>query len=285
MFGYKCAECGEGTVRETTIPKYHTKVKGYPFVVDNAILGICDKCGAEHFAAIEAKRWERLFEQGLAENKLYLLPEDIANLRQWLGLSMEQFALLIGCTRQSLYNWEKTNRARPQSRTIDLMMKLVARSRTEGKVDVIDFLVEEAQKLGIVIKLNGTGSEEIPSLSEVLILEAKQIIEQSRAASQPEETLAYKTQSQLSEPITIIKTEDGKRIGKLTLDYATGNMVLELDQDVLDFSIYEAEVITITGENVKGVLEQVEKGKILLLKETEYRTKEIKEVHLIPKSG
>jgi len=198
---------------------------------------------------------------------------------------MEQFALLIGCTRQSLYNWEKTNRARPQSRTIDLMMKLVARSRTEGKVDVIDFLVEEAQKLGIVIKLNGTGSEEIPSLSEVLILEAKQIIEQSRAASQPEETLAYKTQSQLSEPITIIKTEDGKRIGKLTLDYATGNMVLELDQDVLDFSIYEAEVITITGENVKGVLEQVEKGKILLLKETEYRTKEIKEVHLIPKSG
>lgn len=154
-FGYKCQECGEGTVLEREIPEYHTKIRGYPFVVTNARLGVCYRCGAEHFAVQETDRWEQLFEA--AYEKLYLQPEEIRLLRNRLGLSMEQFAFLVGCTRQSLYSWERADRSRPQSRMADLLMKLVRESHDKGKVDVLRFLVQEAAQFGIQLKLSGEG--------------------------------------------------------------------------------------------------------------------------------
>lgn len=65
-FGYPCQEqCQElrGTVRAHVIPNYSTRVHGVPFVVERAVIGICDRCGAEHFAASEVKRWAKLFEE------------------------------------------------------------------------------------------------------------------------------------------------------------------------------------------------------------------------------
>lgn len=155
MFEYTCEECGQGKVGHKTIKNYRTKIKGYPFVVPEASIGICDRCGAEHFAAEETKRWEELFRESLVESQFFLLPADIERVRNSLGLSMENFALLIGCTRQSLYNWERPDRVRPQSRMADLMLKLVAKSYSEGRVDVLGFLIEEARKLGIALEIPG----------------------------------------------------------------------------------------------------------------------------------
>ncbi|MBT3363381.1 MAG: hypothetical protein HN929_09450 [Chloroflexi bacterium] len=171
MFGYKCSKCDEGTVREKIILKYPTKMMGYPFVVDEAKLGICDKCKTEYFSDIETQRWERLFEESLLENKLFLLPQETIDIRKQLDLSMEQFAFLIGCTRQSLHNWGKKNRSQPQSRTADLMMKLVYKSQIEGQIDVTGFLIEEAQKLGITIILSQKAADKSDSLSQKEILE------------------------------------------------------------------------------------------------------------------
>ena len=58
-------------------------------------------------------RWRTLLDDKYAE--AYLQPSDIQDLIKQLGLSMEQFANLVGCTRQSLYNWQ---RARPDCSTI-----------------------------------------------------------------------------------------------------------------------------------------------------------------------
>jgi len=285
MFGYKCSECGEGTVREKTVLKYQTKVMGYPFVVDAAKLGVCDRCGAEHFAARETKRWEGLFEHSLAENRLFLLPKDIANLRQELGLSMEQFAMLVGCTRQSLHNWEKTDRARPQSRTVDLLMKLVDKGRTNREVNVIQFLVEEAKKLGIEIRLRRMDSGEPTALPELLILQIEQIVEQSWAESEPEEIREYVAQNETGQAATVAKTPDGNRVGKLIYEFLTGNIVLELEADDWDLRNYYIELVTNTGERVEGEPEHIEERKIILLKNSDYTDKEIKEVHLIRKSS
>ena len=41
------------------------KIKGYPFIVDKAIIGVCDKCGAKHYSGVETKKWEELFEKQL----------------------------------------------------------------------------------------------------------------------------------------------------------------------------------------------------------------------------
>ena len=148
-FGYSCPECGQGTVQATKIQNYKTKIKGYPFIVNEAIVGVCDKCGAKHFTPHETGRWEELFYQTLEAQQAFLIPQDITKLRNDLGLSMEDFARLIGCTRQSIYNWEKPDRTTPPSRMADLMMKLVGQSFVSEKIDVISFLLENVKKWGV----------------------------------------------------------------------------------------------------------------------------------------
>ncbi|HIC90880.1 MAG TPA: helix-turn-helix domain-containing protein [Syntrophaceae bacterium] len=154
MFHYTCEECGKGTVIPMEFKGYKTRIKGYPFVVDQAIIGVCENCGARHFSARETKRWEELFNKKLEENHIIFTPDQIEQLRKSLRLSVEDFALLIGCTRQSIYNWERKSRIKPQSRMADLLMKLVDQSLKVGEVNVIQCLVDKAKELGISIDVD-----------------------------------------------------------------------------------------------------------------------------------
>ena len=61
---------------------------------------------------------------------------------------MEQFAILMGCTRQSLYNWERADRLSPQSRMADLFMRLIRESHSQRQIDVLSFLTTEAHNAG-----------------------------------------------------------------------------------------------------------------------------------------
>src|ERR1043166_1769394 len=97
-FGYKCQECGKGMVREHILHGYKTKLKGLPLTVDDARIGVCDQCAARHFDPNETMRWRALLEQRSGER--FLQPSDIQDLTRRVGLSMEQFANLVGCTRQ-----------------------------------------------------------------------------------------------------------------------------------------------------------------------------------------
>ena len=146
---YPCPECGKGIVRPIRIQNYKTRIKGYPFVVDQAVVGICDHCDAKTFHAQEIKRWQQRFEE--AQEKRLMTPEERVELREKLGLSMEDFARLMGATRQSIHNWE-TGRLRP-SRMADLMMRLVWASYASGKVDVLSILLSEAEKMGAAVQL------------------------------------------------------------------------------------------------------------------------------------
>lgn len=153
LFEFTCPECESGTVRTTLVHNYKTKIKGYPFVVDEAVIGVCDQCQAESFAPEETRRWEELFSRSLEARQAFLSPEEITELRKALGLSMEDFARLIGSTRQSISMWERTNRTSPPIRTADLLMKLVRQSLQSGPVDVLTFLLEEAKKWGVIIEV------------------------------------------------------------------------------------------------------------------------------------
>jgi putative zinc finger/helix-turn-helix YgiT family protein len=151
-FGYKCQECGQGTVLERIFPEYKTKLKGYPFTVKNARIGVCDRCGAQHFDPKETVRWRTLLQEKQSESSLH--PEDIRRLRKELGLPMEQFATLLGCTRQSLYNWERSDRPSPQSRMADLFMRLIRESYSLGQIDVLGYLTAEAEKMGFHLAIS-----------------------------------------------------------------------------------------------------------------------------------
>jgi len=73
LFEYTCPECGSGTVRTTRVQNYKTKIKGYPFIVDEGFIGICDHCKAEHFTPKETKRWENLFYRSLKKTSGFFL--------------------------------------------------------------------------------------------------------------------------------------------------------------------------------------------------------------------
>jgi putative zinc finger/helix-turn-helix YgiT family protein len=153
LFAYPCPECGRGGVHTTRIRNYRTKVKGYPFVVEEALVGVCGHCQAESFAPEETQRWEAAFYQTLDARQAFLSPAEITALRTDMGLSMEEFARLLGCTRQSVCAWEHPERATPPSRMADLLLRLLRRSWAEGTVDVLHILLEEVQKWGVIIEV------------------------------------------------------------------------------------------------------------------------------------
>ena len=281
MFEYKCQECGKGTVKEKRIRNYKTKIKGYPFVVPEATVGICDRCKAEHFAAEETKRWDELFSQSLEKNKFFLLPQDIERVRESLGLSMENFALLIGSTRQSLYNWENHERPHPQSRMADLLIKLVDKSRSEGKVNVIDFLIKESRKLGVFIEL--PMERKVTELAESLVLKVKQVAEQL-LAPKPAGKLGLAAEQEAGRKISVVEMEDGKVFGRLKYDYKNATLVLEVEQKDLDIKSYDFELVTNDGDVIKSGLPEIKDGQVILLKESEYTDRHIKEIHLTPRT-
>lgn len=153
-FGYKCPECGKGYVRPKEFVNYKTKIDNQLFIVPKAIIGVCDVCEAKNFDPQERRRWICLFNEELESKHAVLNSEDIIKIRKALGLSMENFAHLIGCTRQSIYNWENRKRKIPQSRMADLLLKLINdRIYNKDKIDVLEFLLTEARKSKVNIKL------------------------------------------------------------------------------------------------------------------------------------
>lgn len=281
MFEYTCQECGQGTVKEKRIKNYKTKIKGYPFAVPEAVVGICDRCKAEHFAAEETKRWEELFSQSLEKEKLFLLPQDIERVRKAMGLSMENFALLIGSTRQSLYNWENGKRSRPQSRIADLLIKLVDKSRSEKEVDVLGFLVKEARKLGIVIELPVEVKATEPTKS--LVLKVKHIAEQL-VAPRPAEKLGLAAEQEAGRKVSVVETQDGKILGKLKYNYENATLILEVERGDLDVSSYIFEFVMNDGQLIKPESLEIEDEQVVLLKGSKYTPKDIEEIRLTPRA-
>lgn len=152
MFGYTCEECSDGIVRPTTVRNFETKFENVPFVVPEAVIGVCDRCGAQYFNGREYKRWRRLFNEWQEQQRRVMSPAEIEQLRKDLGMSKSDFAALIGATRQSVYHWEKDDREAPQSRMVDTFLKLLRKSCDEGEVDVVRFLRDAADASGILLK-------------------------------------------------------------------------------------------------------------------------------------
>ena len=160
MFGYTCEECHQGTVRKTIIPNFPTKFENVPFIVPEAVIGVCDRCGGQHFNGKEYLRWKQLFQEWRQQEGAILSAQEIRQLREGLGLSKAGFAALLGTTRQSLYHWEKDDREVPQSRMVDSFLKLVRAGLQEGEVDVVAFLREEARRAGIDISGEPAGARD-----------------------------------------------------------------------------------------------------------------------------
>jgi len=275
-FGYVCQECGEGTVREQVLPQYPTKIRGYPFVVKDARIGVCDRCGAEHFAARETNRWEEQFEAEHAKH--YMQPKEIRELQRTLGTTMEQFAFLLGCTRQSLYNWQRRDRRKPQSRMADVLMKLVRESHAKRTVDVLQFLIGEARQFGIAIELGASNGA--PHTPPIIL----RTIRMSPTAGNTKtgEPMRLAADTTEEESIVALVSEEGSSVGTLSYDFSTASLDLEL-KTTLGFDQFNATIRFKDGEVAEVEAVQVKGQRVRLLAETNRTEEDVCEVVLTPR--
>ena len=137
-------------MKTTRFQNYRTKIKGVPFVVPEAYISVCDKCDERMYSPQEVDRWETLFQ---ASSPLNVSFDEITALRGQLGLTVTDFAHLIGVTRQSIASWEKEERKSSPTRTAALLMRLVKASMEKGPIDVIDRLLEDNARQNIVLEV------------------------------------------------------------------------------------------------------------------------------------
>ena len=273
-FGYKCQECGQGKVLEKVFPEYQTKVKGYPLTVKDARIGVCDRCGAQHFDANETVRWRTLFEEKQAGS--YLQPADIRNLQKRLGLSMEQFATLLGSTRQSLYNWQRPDRSVPQSRMADLFMRMVRESHRVGEINVLDFLTSEAAKLGFDLKV----SPKPKSVAPIVMFPHKTLLGQLPSDSAQTPALAADSDA-LPEMVVLVSEPDQELSARLSYDFPSGTLKLVFLQPV-PFGEFDAEIQFTDGTHTPVERVVINDGEAVLLASTERTEETVAQVRLLP---
>jgi len=278
LFEYNCPECGLGTVRTTKIQNYKTKIKGYPFIVDEAYIGVCDHCKAEHFASTETKRWEELFYRSLEKRQAFLPPQETTELRKTLGLSMEDFARLIGCTRQSIYNWEKLDRSSPPSRMADLLMKLVRQSLSSGSIDVLAFILQEAKKWGVVLEVRQTATS--PDVNASIVLRPKLVSRNVLKQLCEELSLAAKTESEEEE--LLVETPDGKPVGILEYKYELAALVLNFTGEFAPWKLIDAEIETQDGRHLTNQELLIQEHRLVLIEKTTVREKDVARIILKP---
>lgn len=278
MFEYPCPECGRGTVRTTRVHNYKTKIKGYPFVVDEALIGVCDQCHAESFAPEETKRWETLFSRSLEARQAFLSPGEITELRKSLNLSMEDFARLIGATRQSLSMWEKEGRSSLPLRTADLLMKLVRQSLHAGPIDILTFLLDEARKWGVVIELRRPPIRAKQNGGVVLHLERKQ----KSIVSQASGPVALAAQDSSEEEQVFATTAEGKPVGVLSYDYKRGNLILDITGALPSWKTIDVEIETQDGQRFTKKNLSAQERRLVLLEKTKLRGKDVAQITLKP---
>jgi putative zinc finger/helix-turn-helix YgiT family protein len=272
-FGYKCQECGQGTVLEKVLSEYKTKLKGYPLTVENARIGVCDRCGAEHFDPNETVRWRALLEDKQSES--YMQPVEIRELRKQMGLSMEQFAILLGCTRQSLHNWERAGRASPQSRMADLFMRLIRESRLVGPIDVLSFLKTDAEKLGFNLVLSPKGKPIAP----IVVLARK--VPVSQLSSEVHHPLALAADTEALQEAVVLVTEDNKPIARLSYDYQDAALNLVFLHTV-PFVEFDAEIQFKDGKQTIGEHATIKDQEATLLTRTTHTEEDVAQVRLLP---
>jgi putative zinc finger/helix-turn-helix YgiT family protein len=275
LFGFSCPECGQGTVRSTRILNYKTKIKGYLFVVDEALIGVCDRCGSESFAPEETKRWEELFYRSLEARHAFLSPQEVMKLRTTLGLSMDDFARLIGCTRQSISAWEKPDRSAPPSRMADLLMKVLRESLRVGAIDVLPLLLGEAQKWGMVIELRRPPIRS--GHKGVMVLRAKNVPARDIAQESNALALAAATGEEGGD-LVVVESVDEKRVGILTYDYEQAALILTMTNELTPWKAVDVEIETRDGQCVSGHHVSCQERRLVLLENTLLREKDVVQI-------
>lgn len=117
----RCTECGS-EMRFTSEP-IREKYRGEELVITGIGRWVCDGCGNDLMEADEADRLGRKLADAYAARKGLLLPSEIRELRESLGMSQKDFEHLLGVSTPTVSRWETG--AVQQSKPVDNLMRLI----------------------------------------------------------------------------------------------------------------------------------------------------------------
>ena len=190
---------------------------------------------------------------------------------------MEDFARLIGATRQSISAWEKPGRASPPSRTADLLMKLVRQPLYSKTVDVLTSLLEEVKKWGIIIQLRS--SAKLSAANASIILRPKS----GRQGTPPNHTREFSLAADTAlgeEAPLIVETMDGRPLGVLRYDYEQAALTLDITGDLPPWQIADIELETQDGQRFTEQGVSLQERCVVFPKTTQLREKDIAQITL-----
>ncbi len=120
-FPHKCGTCRERAVEPVTLPVYSMKLehdgRGYEVIVENLLTPKCRACGE---IMLDEAAIDRL-DDGLRKAAGLLLPAEIREGRERLGLKQAEMAALLKISPSTLSRWETGGQL--QQRAMDLLLR------------------------------------------------------------------------------------------------------------------------------------------------------------------
>ncbi len=153
MTSFKCPACGKGRMEPQTIPNLETQFEGIAIQIKNAKVSKCTECGEKSYSAKELQRWKEIKVAKLAGLNQIPSADVVKRVREYRGLSVSDFASLMGVTRQTVHSWERAEGGGMKFGPASLLVCLLD-SEPRDKADhvfshLVSFAKERAQLLEV----------------------------------------------------------------------------------------------------------------------------------------
>lgn len=162
MATVKCPNCGQAALARKIVPLYEARLGGLPVRVENAEFAECSACGETVVRAQEMKRWQQAQQEQLRAGGHIPSPDEVKRVREHFGLSVSDFAGLLGVTRQTVHAWERPGLDALPLGPAALLIGLL-REESRGQVQgVLAWLQKQARGRGLEMRTQAKGGEEPP---------------------------------------------------------------------------------------------------------------------------
>jgi putative transcriptional regulator len=136
-----CDDCGEQVITvRNAVRRYD--IGGLPHVELHGVeVTRCEGCGKEGVAIPRIGQLHRVLAAGLVTQQRMLAPVEIRFLRKHSGLSMAEFAQMMGVARETVSRWETG--AKPMGAVADRLLRLLVLTHEPTENYIVDDLLRE----------------------------------------------------------------------------------------------------------------------------------------------
>ena len=165
----KCTTCDNGTLQKQT-QKGTVVFEGVELSVPSLRTMVCDNCAAKSYGLRELKKLSKLKVDFIQKANHILGVKEMKALRERLGFSVSEFAMLLGVTRQTVYGWEDSKKHPIKHGPAALLICLLG-ERDDLRPQILQFLINKAKMRGQLASKASAGiatsSKAKPATSEM----------------------------------------------------------------------------------------------------------------------